>query len=123
LPDFLPECGKNFVLKEEGKAPVLKTDDSVYKVENGVSPPRAISAPDPQYSEVARNAGLRGSLILWTVITPQGRTRNVSIVKPLGLGLDEEAVYAVSGWTFTPSQKDKSAVPVQINVEVTFRVY
>jgi len=60
LADCLPECWKNFVLKEEGKAPVLKTDDSVYKVENGVSPPRAISAPDPQYSEVARNAGLRG---------------------------------------------------------------
>jgi outer membrane biosynthesis protein TonB len=47
----------------------------------------------------------------------------VTVVKPLGLGLDEEAVHAVTSWTFTPSQKDGSAVAVQINVEVTFRLY
>jgi protein TonB len=123
LADFLPEYWKHFVLKEEGKSLVLKADNSVCKVEKGVSPPRPISEPDPQYSEMARHAGFRGTLVLWTVVTAEGRTRDVTVVKPLGLGLDEEAVHAVTSWTFTPSQKDGSAVAVQINVEVTFRLY
>ena len=42
---------------------------------------------------------------------------------PLGAGLDEKSVEAVSTWKFDPAQKDGKAVPLAIKVEVTFHLY
>jgi protein TonB len=39
------------------------------------------------------------------------------------LGLDEKALEAVKNWRFEPALKDNKPVAVQINVEVTFRLY
>ena len=39
------------------------------------------------------------------------------------MGLDEKAIEAVRQWKFEPAQKDGLRVAVQLNVEVTFRLY
>jgi len=95
----------------------------VYRVGGGVSAPRAIYAPDPEYSEEARKAKYQGAVVLWLVVGPDGRTRDVRVQRSLGMGLDEKAVEAVRQWRFQPSLKDGHPVPVQINVEVNFRLY
>ena len=41
----------------------------------------------------------------------------------LGMGLDEKAIEAVRNWKFEPAMKDGKPVAVQINVEVSFRLY
>jgi protein TonB len=41
----------------------------------------------------------------------------------LGMGLDEKAIDAVERWRFAPGMKDGRPVAVQVNVEVTFRLY
>jgi hypothetical protein len=63
LADIVPEFWKGFVLAQEGRPPASKPTTAVLKVgkENGVSPPQAISAPDPKYSEEARQAGFQGT--------------------------------------------------------------
>jgi protein TonB len=45
------------------------------------------------------------------------------IVRSVGMGLDEKALEAVRTWRFDPARKDGQAVAVQINVEVSFRLY
>jgi hypothetical protein len=47
----------------------------------------------------------------------------VVISRSLGMGLDEKALAAVRQWKFEPALKDGRPVPVQINVEVNFRLY
>ena len=44
-----------------------------YRVGGGVSAPRALFAPDPEYSEEARKAKYQGVVVLWVVIGPDGR--------------------------------------------------
>jgi protein TonB len=94
-----------------------------YRVGGGVSAPRILFAPDPEYSEEARKAKYQGTVVLWVVVAPDGRPRDVRVQRSLGLGLDEKAVEAVRTWKFDPARKDGQPVAVQINVEVNFRLY
>ncbi len=89
----------------------------------GVTAPRAIYSPDPEYSEEARKAKYQGVVVLWVVIGPDGRPKDIRVQRSLGMGLDEKAVEAVRTWRFEPSRLNGQAVPVQINVEVNFRLY
>lgn len=95
----------------------------VFRVGGGVSAPRAIYAPDPEYSEEARNAKFQGSVILWTVIGADGVPHDIRVARSLGMGLDEQAVAAVRTWRFSPARKDGKPVAVQVNIEVEFRLY
>jgi TonB family protein len=94
-----------------------------FRVGGGVSAPKAIFAPDPEYSEEARKAKYSGTCVLWLVVGPDGRARDIRVARTLGLGLDEKAIEAVKTWKFEPAMKDGKPVAVQINVEVTFRLY
>ena len=95
----------------------------VYRVGGGVSAPRAIYAPDPEYSEEARKAKYQGTIVLWTVIGPDGRVHDTRVQRTLGMGLDQKAIEAVRKWRFQPAMKDGHPVAVQVNIEVNFRLY
>jgi len=94
-----------------------------YRVGGGVSAPKALYAPDPEYSEEARKAKYQGTVVLWMVVGSDGRAQQIRIQRSLGMGLDEKAIEAVRQWKFEPAKLNGQAVPVQINVEVNFRLY
>ena len=94
-----------------------------YRVGGGVTAPKAISAPDPEYSADARLAAYECTSVLYLVLSPQGVPRDIRVARSCDLGLDEEAIVAVRKWKFEPSTKDGVPVAVQINVEVTFHLY
>jgi len=95
----------------------------LYRVGGGVSPPRTLYAPDPEYSEEARRAKFQGSVLLALIVGPDGNPHDLHIMRSLGLGLDEKALDAVRTWRFEPARKDGVPVAVQISVEVNFRLY
>ena len=90
---------------------------------NGVSAPRAIYEPDPEYSDEARRVKHQGTVMLSLVVDASGRPQDIHIVRSLGMGLDEKATEAVQKWQFAPGMKDGHAVAVLVNVEVNFRLY
>jgi protein TonB len=98
------------------------TGGGVYKIGGGVSDPVPIFKPEPEYSEEARKAKFQGAVLLSIIIDENGHTRDVRVLRPLGLGLDEKAIEAVLKWRFRPSQKDGHPVAVTANVEVNFRL-
>ncbi len=49
---------------------------------------------DADYSDEGRIAGLEGTVRLSAVIAADGTARNVEVLQPLGLGLDEKAIEA-----------------------------
>ena len=95
----------------------------VFRIGGGVSAPRPLFTPDPEYSEEARKAKYQGTCVLWLVIGPDGRPREMRVARSLGMGLDEKAMLAVKQWKFEPAMKDGHPVAVQMNVEVSFRLY
>ncbi|MGA7291763.1 MAG: energy transducer TonB, partial [Terriglobales bacterium] len=99
------------------------TGGGVFHVGGGVSAPKVIYQPDPEYSEEARKAKFQGTCVLWLVVGPDGKPRDIRVARTLGLGLDEKALEAVKNWRFEPAMKDGKPVAVSINVEVSFRLY
>jgi TonB family protein len=93
------------------------------KVGNGVSAPKVIYHPDPEYSEKGRQAKFQGVCVLWLVVGTNGIPHDIKVARSLGMGLDEKAIEAVKRWRFAPALKDGKPVAMQINVEVSFRLY
>ncbi len=94
-----------------------------YHVGGGVSAPQLISAPDPEFSDEARRAKYQGVCVVSLIVDAHGNPQRVRVVRPLGMGLDEKAVEAVRQYKFRPAMMQGRAVPVEVNVEVNFRIY
>lgn len=88
----------------------------------GVTPPKAIYDPEPEFTNIARQNRFQGTVGLNIIIDSKGGVRNLSIARPLGMGLDESAVETVRQWRFTPATKDGSPVAVQVYVQVDYHL-
>jgi TonB family protein len=82
--------------------------------------PIVLAKTEPQYSEAARLAGLEGTVLLKAVIAEDGSAQQIRVTRPLGLGLDENAVEAVRTWLFTPGFSQAHPAPVEIDLAVDF---
>ncbi|MEP7365042.1 MAG: energy transducer TonB [Acidobacteriota bacterium] len=93
-----------------------------YRIGGGVSAPSLIFKVEPEYSEEARKAKFQGSVLLQVVVDDKGNPKDIKVIRPLGLGLDEKAIEAVQKWRFRPGFLNGKAVPVQAMIEVNFRL-
>ncbi len=93
-----------------------------YRVGGEVSAPVLISKTEPEYSEEARKAKYSGTVLLSLVVDANGLPRDIKVVRPLGLGLDEKAIEAVQKWRFRAGIKGGRAVATQATIEVSFRL-
>jgi protein TonB len=95
----------------------------IFRPGRGVTPPRPIYSPEPEFSEEARKAKYQGTCTLMIVVDTDGRPTNLRVVSSLGMGLDEKALETVRTWRFEPGQKDGHPVKVEMAVEVDFHLY
>jgi periplasmic protein TonB len=95
----------------------------LYHVGGGVAAPQLVFAPDPEFSDEARRAKFQGVCVVSVVVDAQGRTQRVQVIRHLGMGLDQKAVEAVRQYRFKPATLQGKPVPVEVNIEVTFRIY
>jgi len=85
--------------------------------------PRALYSPACEFSESARKAKFQGVVTLKLVVDEQGLPTNIHITKPIGYGLDEQALKCVKKWRFKPAEKDGQPVATELAVEVSFHLY
>ena len=103
-----------------GDIPVFRFANSVKG--SGVAWPKVISSPDPEYSAEARHRGVQGTVVLVGVVDTDGKFKNTRVERGLGFGLDEEARKGIQSWKFRPATFDGEPVPVQITLEMNFRL-
>jgi len=89
---------------------------------SGVVPPRLIREIKPGYTSEAMRARIQGMVALQAVVLPDGSVGAAQVVRSLDstFGLDEEAVKTVKLWRFMPGTLAGRAVPVRIEIELTF---
>jgi TonB family protein len=101
----------------------LPGTSGLYTVGGEVLAPKLVHAPDPKFSPQARKEKYQGVAVVSVVVDAQGNPTQVHITRHLGMGLDEEAIAAVEKYKFAPATLRGKPVPVQVNVEVNFRIY
>jgi TonB family protein len=108
--------------EEISQSKTYASGESIARIGRGITAPKVLMAPTPEFSEEARSAKYQGVVLLSLVVDKNGQTRNVRIVRPLGMGLDQKAVEAVTTWRFTPAEKDGEPVAVEMAAEVNFHL-
>jgi TonB family protein len=88
----------------------------------GVTTPKPLYHPDPEYTDRARKKKINGVVLLSIVVTPEGTVRDAKVTTSLDKELDSQALKAVGTWKFQPATKDGKPVPVRIAVETDFRI-
>ncbi len=74
----------------------------------------------PKYSERARKAKFQGIITLICTFEPDGSIDELELVKSIGLGLDEEAIFALLRVEFEPAIEKGVAVPHTSKVEFSY---
>jgi TonB family protein len=103
-------------------SPLADPSPVVRSGEGGNAMPEVVYKREPVYSVEAYKAKYQGIVRLRIVVDATGHAVNMSVVQPLGLGLDERAMGAVSQWRFKPGIKDGKPVGVLAYVEVKFEL-
>jgi len=90
---------------------------------NGISVPKCIYCPPPQYTNTARKAKFVGTVVLDVTVTEEGRARDINVLKGIPFGLTEAAIKAVSAWSFRPAIYGDKPIAARVPIESTFRFY
>jgi periplasmic protein TonB len=99
-------------------------DDRALPIGGPISRPQIVPGTkvQPHYTELARQARLQGVVLLEATIDERGNVVDVHVLKGLRMGLDDEAVKAVSQWKYTPALLHGRPVKVYFDLTVQFEV-
>ncbi len=81
--------------------------------------PEAIKRVHPRYPDLAREAGIDGTVLVQALVDKNGKVRDVKVQKSIPM-LDQAAVDAVKQWTFKPALSNNKPVAVWVAVPVKF---
>lgn len=105
-------------------ANVPENDETrVFKIGGSVQRPEAVFTPAPEFPDRANYENSQGIVILNVVVDRSGKVQNIRLVRPAGMGMEEEAVATVSKWRFKPAQREGEPVAVEMNIEVAFNKF
>lgn len=107
------------VLGNVGKAGVeaVKSGDEV------TTKARILRKPEPHYTEEARQARIRGTVVLRGILAADGTVRNLLVLKGLAGGLSWQAVEAARQLKFSPATIDGKPVSMSVQMEYCFDLY
>jgi TonB family protein len=119
----LPPYWQNYFATKAGRSRAAKLDASALRPGGEVKPPQLLTALDPASNEYAQRNNIAGLIFLQTVVDANGQPGEITIVRPIGFGLDEKAVDAVQHSRFRPGTVNGTPVTEVVNLQVTFRIY
>ncbi|MEW6654397.1 MAG: energy transducer TonB [Bacteroidota bacterium] len=73
------------------------------------------------YPEEAANESIVGRVLVKAFINENGEVTRAEIVKGLGYGCDEEALWVIKSTRFRPGKKNGKPIKVQLTIPVSFK--
>jgi periplasmic protein TonB len=84
--------------------------------------PEAVTRVAPQYPDIAREAGVDGTVLVQALVGKDGKVKDVRVQKSIPM-LDAAAIAAVKQWVFKPALSNNKPVAVWVAVPVKFSLH
>jgi outer membrane biosynthesis protein TonB len=119
----LPDFWKLYYQAAAAKTDYRPADPAVMRQNTVDQKAVLVSKFEPDSNSYAQDNGVAGMALYHTVVGVDGKAGEVAVARPIGFGLDENAVEAIHKATFQPAIKDGKPVPVLLDLVVQFRIY
>jgi len=98
-------------------------DEAPKKIGGSVQAPRLNAHREAEFNETARQLKYSGKTVVGLIVNTDGMPEGLSVIRPAGVGMDEEALAAVQSYRFSPAMENGKAVRVEVNVVVSFDIF
>jgi len=119
----MPDFWKLYYQAAQAKTDYQPSDPAVMRQGSVNQKAKLTSTFEPASNQYAQDNGVAGMALYHVVIGPDGTPGEIAVARPIGFGLDENAVTAIQAAKFSPAIKDGKPVPVLLDLVVQFRIY
>jgi TonB family protein len=119
----LPEYWQLYWKAVEAKTDYRPTMQGIYRQSAVDKKAHLLTQFEPDSNEFAQAAGVAGMALYHTIVQADGKAGQIVIGRPIGFGLDENAIAAIRKAQFEPAIKDGKPVPVLLDLVVQFRIF
>jgi hypothetical protein len=119
----MPDYWQYFYQAQQSHKMLTPTDPNIVRPGPGVDGPHLLVHVTPGSNDYAQKSEVAGVASYMVILGKDGRPAAVAVYRPIGFGLDENAVAAIERAKFTPAVKDGKQVMSVIDLAVNFRIY
>jgi TonB family protein len=119
----MPDFWKLYYQAVAAKADYRPADASILRQNTVDQKAHLLTSFEPDSNDFAQSAGVAGMALYHTVIGADGKPGEIAVARPIGFGLDENAVTAIRKAKFAPAIKNGQPVPVMLDLVVQFRIF
>jgi TonB family protein len=119
----MPDFWKLYYQAVAVKADYCPADAAIQRQNTVDQKAHLLTSFEPDSNDFAQTAGVAGMALYHTVIGADGKPGEIAIARPIGFGLDENAVEAIRKAKFSPAIKNGQPVPVMLDLVVQFRIF
>lgn len=119
----MPDYWQYFYQAQQAHKSLVPSDPNILRPGPGVASPKLVKNIVPESNDYAQQDQVAGVATYKVILGPDGKPLAVAVYRPIGFGLDENAVEAIQKSTFTPARKDGKPVTSVIDLAVQFRIY
>jgi TonB family protein len=123
MVEAMPDFWKYYYQAAAAKTDYKPADAAVLRQSMVDQKAKLLSTFEPASNEFAQANGVAGMALYHVVIGPDGQPGEIAVARPIGFGLDENAVEAIHNAKFQPAVKDGKPVTVLLDLVVQFRIY
>ena len=116
---------ENIIIEAPEEENIVIEDDALPTPDEFVAfeiEPKPITPISPEYPELARKAGIEGTVWVKILIDKQGNVRDAQILRGIGAGLDEAAIKALRSTKYTPAIQNNQPVAVWVAQRIIFNL-
>lgn len=119
----MPDYWKLYYQAAAVKSDYRPTDAAVLRQSMVDRKAKLLQSFEAASNEFAQTNGVAGLALYHVVVSPEGKAAEIAVARPIGFGLDENAVASIRKATFQPALKDGKPVPVLLDLTIQFRIY
>ncbi len=119
----MPDYWRYFYQAQMDHKSIEPTDPNIVRPGPGVEGPKLEKNLVAASNDYAQKSQVAGVAIYKVILGTDGKPMAVAVFRPIGFGLDENAVTAIEKSQFSPAMKGGKATASVVDVDVTFRIY